>query len=52
MNLTTCNYVYLNIDLPNPNPNLGGGGNNIFSKSWPPPEAVGKAKGGLWWLDI
>ena len=45
MNPTTCNYVYLNTNLPNPNP--GGGGNDIFSKSWPLPEAAGKAKGSL-----
>ena len=46
MNPTTCYYVYLNTDLPHPNP--GNGGNNIFSKSWPPLEATGKAKGSLY----
>ena len=32
--------------LPDPNP--GSGGNNIFSKSWPPLEATGKARGSLY----
>ena len=42
----TPRYVYLNTDLPDPN--LGNGNNSIFSKSWPPLEAIGKARGGLY----
>lgn len=36
----------MNTDLPDPN--TGSSGNNILSKSWPPLEAIGKAKGGLY----
>ena len=43
MDPTAC---LLEHNLPDPNP--GSGGNNIFSKSWPPLEAIGKARGGLY----
>ena len=43
MDPTVC---LLEHNLPNPNPVSGG--NNIFSKSWPPLEATGKARGGLY----
>ena len=43
MDPTVC---LLEHSLPDPNP--GSGGNNIFSKSWPPLEATGKARGSLY----
>ena len=44
MDPTVC---LLEHSLPDPNPGSGGN-NNIFSKSWPPLEAIGKARGGLY----
>ena len=45
MNPTVC---LLEHRSPWPKPNGSGNGNNIFSKSWPPLEATGKAKGSLY----
>ena len=44
MDPTVC---LLEHSLPDPNPGSDGN-NNIFSKSWPPLEAIGKARGGLY----